>query len=151
MSPAHAECPPPSQSEAAEIYVLDASAAVEYLLERPAGERVAAAIAGRRLIAPDLLDAEVMSALRGQVMSRRIDEARALEALDRLATMPIQRIPYRPLMPSAWQHYQNVSSYDALYVALAQANDATLLTADRRLARAPGLGVAVVDVGAEME
>lgn len=147
MPPAPAEPPPPSQSEAAEIYVLDASAVVEYLLERPAGEQVAAVIAGRRLIAPDLLDAEVMSALRSQIMSRRIDEAQALEALDRLAAMPISRIPYRPLIRSAWQHYQNVSVYDALYVALARANDATLITADRRLARAPGLGVVVRNVG----
>ena len=117
------------------------------MLESPAGEQVAAAIAGIRLIAPDLLDAEVMSALRSQVMSHRICEARALEALDRLAAMLIKRIPYRTLMPMAWELRHNVSAYDARYVVMARIHGATLITADGRLARAPRLGVGVRNVG----
>lgn len=135
---------------AAETWILDASAGVEYLLERPAGVQVAAIIAGAgRLIAPDLFDAEVMSALRGQVMSQRIDEARALQAMADLAAMPIERIPYRPLLQLAWQYYQNVTTYDALYVAAAQVHNAPILTCDGRLSRAPAgvLGVVVRNVG----
>ena len=143
MARADSEDPPQPQSEAAETYVLDASAAVEYLLESPAGARVAAVIAGARLIAPDTLDAEVMSALRGRVLPSVIDEARAIKALADLEAMPVERISSRTLIPLAWGYYHNITAYDALYVAAAKVHGATLLTSDGHLTRAPA---SVLDV-----
>lgn len=141
--------PPQPEAAEAEIYILDASAAVEYLLRSDKGTLVAVIIDGKRLIAPDLLDAEVMSSLRRLVLGREIDEARALTALADLAAMPIERIPYRPLLPLAWGYYHNVTTYDALYVALAETYGATVVTVDGHLARAPAgaLGVTVMDMG----
>ncbi len=151
MATPNPDNPPQPETAAAETYILDASAVVEYLLESPAGAQVAAVIAGARLIAPELLDAEVMSALRSQALHGEIDEARALQAMADLAAMPIERIPYRPLLPMAWEYYQNVTTYDALYVAAAQVHNASILTCDGRLSRAPAgvLGVAVRNVEVE--
>ena len=98
------------------------------------------------LIAPELLDAEVLSALRGAVLSGRLEEARALTAVDDLADWPLDRIPNRTLARLAWRHLHNVSAYDALYVAAARAHDVPLLTADSRLSRAPGLHIVVQHV-----
>ena len=98
------------------------------------------------LIAPELLDAEVLSALRGAVLGGRLDEGRAVAALDDLSVWPLDRVPNRTLARLAWRHLHNVSPYDAFYVAAAHVHDATLLTADGRLSRAPGLGVVVQHV-----
>ena len=150
MSTPKPEDPPQLENAAAETWILDASAAVEYLLDRPAGVQVAAVITNaRRLIAPETLDVEVMSALRSQTLHGEIDEAQALRAMADRETMPVERIPYRPLLSLAWRYYHNATAYDALYVAAAQVHDATILTCDGRLARAPAgvLGVAVRNVG----
>ena len=127
-------------------YVIDASVAVEYLLKTPLGLAMADLIERAALIAPELLDAEVLSALRGAVLGGRLDEARALAALDDLTDWPLDRIPNRTLARLAWRHLHNVSAYDAFYIAAARAHDAALLTADGRLSRAPGLGVVVQHV-----
>ena len=127
-------------------YVIDASVAVEYLLKTPVGRAMADLIERAALIAPELLDAEVLSVLRGAVLGGRLDEARALAALDDLADWPLDRVPNRELARLAWRHLHNVSAYDAFYVAAARAHNATLLTADGRLSRAPGLGVVVQHV-----
>ena len=143
MIAANHEDPPQPELTTSEIYVLDASTAVEYLLERPAGARVAAVIAGVRLIAPDTLDSEVMSALRNRVLQGLIDEARAVKALTDLDAMPVERISSRTLIPLAWRYYHNITAYDALYVAAAKAHGATVLTCDGHLIRAPA---SVLDV-----
>lgn len=127
-------------------YVIDASVAVEYLLKTPLGLAMADLIERAALIAPELLDAEVLSALRGAVLGGHLGEARALAALDDLADWPLDRIPNRTLARLAWRHLHNVSAYDAFYVAAARAYNAALLTADGRLSRAPGLGVVVQHV-----
>ena len=127
-------------------YVIDASVAVEYLLKTPLGLAMADLIERAALIAPELLDAEVLSALRGAVLGGRLDEARALAALDDLADWPLDRIPNRTLARLAWRHLHNVSAYDAFYIAAARAHNAALLTADGRLSRAPELGVVVQHV-----
>jgi predicted nucleic acid-binding protein len=124
-------------------YVIDASVAVEYLLKTPIGLALADLVDRAALIAPELLDAEVLSALRGAVLGGRLDERLALTALDDLAAWPVDRLPNRALARLAWRHLHNVSAYDALYVAAAHVHEATLLTADGRLSRAPGLGVVV--------
>ena len=127
-------------------YVIDASVAVEYLLKTPIGLALADLIERAVPIAPELLDAEVLSALRRAVLGGRLEEGRALAALDDLADWPLDRIPNRALARLAWRHLHNVSAYDALYIAAARAHDAALLTADGRLSRAPGLGVVVQHV-----
>lgn len=124
-------------------YVIDASVAVEYLLKTPIGLALADLIERAALIAPELMDAEVLSALRGAVLHGRLEEGRALEALDDLTDWPLERIPNRTLARLAWRHLHNVSAYDAFYIAAARAHDATLLTADGRLSRVPESGVVI--------
>ena len=127
-------------------YVVDASVAVEYLLKTPLGLAVAGTLEDAALAAPELLDVEVVHVLRGAVLHGRLEEARALMAIDDLALWPVERLPHLELAWSAWQHRHNVSAYDAFYVAVADALALPLLTADGRLSRASGLGVAVQHV-----
>ena len=124
-------------------YVIDASAAVEYLLRTPLGVALADTVENASLAAPELLDPEVMSALRRAVLAGRLDEERAVMALSDLAIWPIERISHRALAMLAWQHHSNVSAYDAFYVAAARAMAIPLLTADGRLARSTGLDITV--------
>ena len=124
-------------------YVIDASAAVEYLLRTPLGLTMADVMEGASLAAPELMDAEVLSVLRRAVLQGRLEEARAEMVIDDLVQWPVDRIPHRFLVPLAWQYYRNVSAYDAFYVATARALDLPLMTADGRLSRVSGLGVAV--------
>ena len=126
-------------------HVIDASAAFEYLLNTPKGQRIAELIQDVPPIAPEMLDAEVLSALRSAMMRGEIDESQALTALEDLANWPIERVSHRYLVRSAWRFRHNVSPYDALYIALAHQRGMTVLTTDQALANAPAsvLGVAV--------
>ncbi len=124
-------------------YVIDASVAIEYLLGTPPGQVVAELIESSSLIAPELMDVEVLSTLRSSVLRGEIEEARALMAIDDLVRWPVHRIPHRDLSRLAWRHYRNITAYDAFYVAAAHAFDLSLLTADGRLSRASGLGIRV--------
>lgn len=127
--------------------VVDASAAVELLLRTPAGLQVSRFLAaGAVAAAPAHFDAEVLSALGRMVRDKSIDEATVAPALAVLGRAPIRRAPIAPLLAEAWSLRANVTQRDALYVVLARRLKATLLTADRRLARAPGLGVPVAAV-----
>ena len=136
-----------ANGDAAEPYVIDASAAYEYLRQTPTGLLVAGLIADARLIAPQMLDAEVLSVLRFAVLGGNLTEAEALAILDDLAAWEVERVSHQTIIRTAWQYRHNVSAYDALYVAVAQAYNATLLTCDGHLSRAPALGVAVRNVG----
>ena len=124
-------------------YIVDASVAVEYLLKTPLGLSVADMIEDASLAAPELMDAEVLSVLRRAVLNGDLDGARAQLVVDNLIHWPVNRISHRSLVPLAWMYYQNVTAYDAFYVAAAHVHGIPLLTADGRLSRAPGLGVAV--------
>jgi predicted nucleic acid-binding protein len=88
---------------------------------------------------PELADLEVTSVLRRQLRAGTIDARRAGLALDDLAALPARRAPHRPLLARCWELRDNLTPYDAAYVALAEAMQATLLTGDRRLARAQGI------------
>jgi predicted nucleic acid-binding protein len=127
-------------------YVVDATAAAEYLLRTSLGLKVANIIEGGFLLAPELLDVEVLSVFRRAVLRRQLNEQRALRAIEDLMDWPIDRIPHRSLIWAAWQHRNNVSAYDAFYVAGARLADAPLITADGPLARAPSLGIVVENV-----
>ena len=122
------------------MIVLDASAVVELLLDTVTGRRVAMLIedAALGLHAPHLLDVEVGSALRRFVRDGSLDDEDAQEAIGDLVALDLQRHSHEALLERAWDLRANVTSYDAVYVALAEALDATLLTCDSKLARAPG-------------
>jgi predicted nucleic acid-binding protein len=127
-------------------YVIDASAATEYLLRTPLGLKLADVIVDAALLAPELLDVEVLSVLRRAVLQRQLTEQRALLAIEDLMDWSIDRIPHKPLLWAAWQHRNNLSAYDAFYVAAARIADAVLLTADGPLSRAPSLGIRVENI-----
>jgi predicted nucleic acid-binding protein len=130
------------------LNVVDASVLVEYLA---AGEQVEAAreaIRRERWVwAPALVDAEVGQALRRQVRGGEISAHKAGAALDDLLEMRLQKVPHRHLIDRAWELRDNVSFYDGLYVALAEALDAPLVTLDGKLSRASGLRTEVELIG----
>ncbi len=120
--------------------VVDASVLVEFLAGGEQREAAEAAIGRERWVwAPALVDAEVGSALRRQVRAKEISARKAHAALEELLDMRLQRIPLAALVDRAWQLRDNVTFYDALYVALAEEAGAPLLTLDARLAKAKGL------------
>lgn len=109
-------------------WVVDASSAVGYLLgEGSKAERNG--ILGD-IHAPSLIDVEVTQTLRGLVRGSKLELAAAERARDELAQLSVRRHPDRPLLRRAWQLRDVCTTYDALYVALAEALDATLLTRD---------------------
>lgn len=122
------------------MIVLDASAVVELLLDTPVGRRVGILIADPALglHVPHLLDVEVISVLRRFVREGVIEDDEAQAAIDGLLALDLQRHSHEGLMERAWALRKNVTAYDAMYVALAEALDATLVTCDSKLAKAPG-------------
>jgi predicted nucleic acid-binding protein len=126
--------------------VIDASAAVEYLLRTPLGQKLDDLLEDAFLLAPALLDVEVLSVLRRALLQKKIEEHRARLALEDLGAWPVERVPHSTLLREAWKHRHNVSAYDAFYVAVAKLYDAQLLTADGPLSRAPGLGIVVQNI-----
>jgi predicted nucleic acid-binding protein len=122
------------------MVVIDASVLVDALLVAgPARER----LANDNLQAPELIDAELLSVLLRLVLADKLQEGHALQALATAERLGLRRHPSRCLWPRAWELRTNLSAYDALYVALAERLNAPLLTADARLARAPGLRCSV--------
>lgn len=122
------------------MLVVDASVLVTALLLNGAAR---ARLADANLQAPDLIDAELLSVLRRLVLADQVPEQHALQALATAQQLGLRRHSSRQLWPRAWELRTNLSAYDALYVALAEQLGATLLTADSRAARAPGLRCSV--------
>jgi predicted nucleic acid-binding protein len=122
------------------VIVVDASAITGFLLQTPLGLRVEARLFGvsEDLHAPHLLDVEVVQALRRLVRTGDVSSARAEEALDDLAALAIRRHAHFDLLGRAWELRDNLTAYDAIYVVLAEATDAILVTCDARLGGAPG-------------
>ena len=123
------------------MIVLDASALIELLLATDQGRVIAARIADPRLglHVPHLVDVEVAQALRRYVREGELETASARAALDDLRSLDLERHSHEPLLDRVWALRANLTAYDAVYVALAEALDTTLLTCDGALARAPGL------------
>ena len=90
-------------------------------------------------LAPHLLDLEVVSAFRGMRRRDELSEADVRRSLRHLARVRIRRIHHKPLIERCWELQENLTPYDAAYVALAELTGATLLTGDGLLARAPGI------------
>jgi predicted nucleic acid-binding protein len=95
------------------------------------------------LHAPHLVDLEVLSVLRRHERAGALDGRRVGFAIQDLVDLPIARYPHLPFARRSWELRRNLTPYDAVYVALAEALGCTLVTADARLSRAPGVGCAV--------
>ena len=122
------------------MIIVDASTALEVILRTPAAAAVEQRLfaPGQSLHAPHLIDVEVAQVLRRYAVTGQLDEERCREALADMADLPLTRYPHDFLLPRIWELRDNLTAYDAAYVALAEALDAPLLTRDRRLASAPG-------------
>jgi predicted nucleic acid-binding protein len=123
--------------------VVDASALAEVVVRSPWAPAVEAAFVGEDLVAPDLIGAEVLSVLRGWLLRSMIDEPAAGRAVANLVSAPVRRYVTSGLEREIWALRENVTAYDATYVALARVVGCPLLTVDRRLAAAPGLGIEI--------
>ena len=122
------------------MIVVDASVlAVALGDDGPDGFAARAALGGESLTAPELVDLEVLSVWRRQVAGGAMTQARAKLAVQDLTAMPVRRVGHRVLMQRCWELRNAVTVYDAAYVALAEVLGISLLTADARLSRAPGL------------
>lgn len=102
------------------------------------GAHARAALAGQGVSVPDLVDVEVVSVLRRRWLAKTISARRFAAAIDDLAALPADRYPVLPFMPRVYELRANLSAYDATYAALAEQLGCPLLTADARLAAAPG-------------
>lgn len=122
------------------MIVVDASALLEFLLQTPLGTRVEARLFrdGDELHAPHLVDVEVTQALRRLVRSREVSPDRAAEAIADLVQVDLHRHAHLDLLTRAWKLRDNITAYDAVYVALAEALGATVVTCDAPLGHAPG-------------
>ncbi|WP_188744718.1 type II toxin-antitoxin system VapC family toxin [Agromyces bauzanensis] len=121
--------------------VVDASSMTALLLDAEAGEPEL--VSGSQLIAPSVLPYEVANVLRRLTLAGRLTAAEADQAFDDFTALAVDLWDWAAIAASAWSLRANLSSYDAAYVALAELVDATLVTRDGRLARAPGLGCPV--------
>lgn len=121
------------------MLVVDASVIAPAIADDgPDGDTCRAKIQLQTLTAPDLLRIEVISVVRRQLANQTLTAKQAANAIDNLLDLPIVVYPTAPLLRRAWQLRSNVTSYDACYIALAEALGCALLTADKRLAKAPG-------------
>lgn len=127
-------------------YVLDASAGIEILNRTPSGMALTAHTfrPGAEEWTVDHFYVEVAKVIRRDVLRGILTEARAGTLVDGLVRWPLSVTQSAPLLRDAWTMRNNITIHDGLYVALARHLGATLVTADRRLAKAPGLNVSVV-------
>jgi predicted nucleic acid-binding protein len=122
------------------VIVVDASALLEFLLQTPLGTRVQARLFGNHdeFHSPHLADVEVTQGLRRLVRTGDLSRDRAAEAIADLADFDLHRHAHVDLLTRAWKLRENVTVYDAMYIALAEALDAPIVTCDAPLGIAPG-------------
>lgn len=122
------------------MLVVDASVLASALGDDTAeGDAARARLHGSRLTAPEIIDLEVTSVLRRQLLAGSLDRRRAELALGDLMALPVRRVSHRHLLGRCWELRDTLTPYDAAYVALAELLGLVLVTADRRLAGAAGL------------
>lgn len=121
------------------VIVVDASVVYE-IVAQGRGRDVAldALLQYEDALAPGILDAEVVGIIKRDRVRGVLDETGAALAIRDLRSWPIERFAIAPLVERVWQLHSNVRTWDAFYVALAEALDAPMITMDRRLARASG-------------
>ena len=122
------------------MIVVDASALLEFLLQTSLGARVEARLFSDEdeLHAPHLLDVEIAQGLRRLVRAGEVSSGRAGEAIADLTDLDLHRHAHLDLLGRAWKLRDNISAYDAMYVALAEAIEAPIVTCDSPLSKAPG-------------
>lgn len=120
------------------IVVLDASVVLDLLLRTGAWEAAAATVRGSTLHAPELLDVEVLQVLRRYRLREGLSEERTSQALADFAALRIERHRHAIFLPRIWELHENLTAYDAAYVALAEGLDAPLITRDAKLAGSSG-------------
>jgi predicted nucleic acid-binding protein len=127
------------------VTVVDASAIVEVLLNTTTGGalRRHLFVAGETLHVPHLTDVEVFEVLRRYSITKTLGRERAREAFDDYAAMPLTRYSHFVLLPRIWELRHNLTAYDAVYVALAEALRAKLVTCDRALGTVSGHHAAI--------
>jgi predicted nucleic acid-binding protein len=127
------------------LIVVDASVLANALADdrTDGGVGRARLTAGDDLVAPDLVDVETVAVLRKRWMAGDLSKNRFSAAIDDLEDLELARYPALPLMRRAFELRDNVTAYDAVYVALAERLDCPLVTADQRLAAAPGLACSI--------
>lgn len=128
------------------MIVLDASAVVAGRVGPGSGaERIRGKVEspGESLHVPHVMDLEVLHALRRQTLLGTLSRERGAEAIEDLKNIAFVRYPHASLVDRVWELKENLTAYDAAYVALAEALDAPLVTMDARLAQAPGIRAAV--------
>ena len=127
------------------MIVLDTSAAIDWLLQTPSGLRIEQRIYAHQdtLHSVHLIDVEFVQVLRRLVREGALTPRRAEEAMEDMAALRITRYAPVVLMQRIWQLRQNLTAYDAAYVALAEALQAPLITRDHRIASAPGHSAAI--------
>jgi predicted nucleic acid-binding protein len=122
------------------VIVVDASVLAPALADDEAdGDQARSRLAGETLAAPELIDLEVSSVLRRLVLAGLMPTRRAELALSDLMALPLRRVNHKPLLARCWELRDNLTTYDATYVALAERLAVTLVTSDLRLAQTPGL------------
>jgi predicted nucleic acid-binding protein len=121
------------------MIVVDASVIVTALADDgPDGDRARERLRGERLVAPQLIDIEAVSAWRRLAAAGQLDDRRASLALDDLRMLRLDRIPHAPLLARCWELRRDLTVYDTAYVAVAEMTGVHLLTADVKLAAAAG-------------
>ena len=122
------------------MIVVDASALLEFLLQTRLGTQVEARLFRDQdeFHLPHLADVEVTQGLRRLVRAGEVSPGRAADAIADLADLDLHRHSHIELVTRAWQLRENVTAYDAIYIALAEALDAPIVTCDAPLAKSPG-------------
>ena len=130
------------------VIVVDASVMAPALADDNSdGDAARAALRGNALAAPELIDLEVASVWRRQVMAGQLEVRRADLAVADLLALPLQRVPHRQLITRCWELRQTLTPYDAAYPALAELLDVVLVTGDKRLSRSPDVRCRVQVIG----
>ena len=126
------------------MLIVDASCLYDVLIGKPSAERIRERLlADRDQAAPHIVDVEVLGVIRRDFLLGRLDLTAATQAVEDLRDWPGERFGHRALLERAWDLRSNIRGWDAMYVALAEALRATLVTTDARLGQAVGLHCAV--------